>query len=184
MVVFISSFQLYFIDTHIYLSLNVPHLSEKWKTFFLLYWWLMSHNLMWITLPIWPSLKLQTMHVKLTSTISMSRGLICAWTKVTNLGKHLLIFRRWKDIWGCLKRSAVLWITLPYMYYLYTKSTNIAIEANVKTITYIYNEPYKNFTRSCLHRKNKWKHKFVNYVTVNYVTTILLKSKYLSKCIL
>ena len=26
MVVFISSFQLYFIDTHIYLSFNVPHL--------------------------------------------------------------------------------------------------------------------------------------------------------------
>ena len=28
-VVFISSFQLYFIDTHIYLSFNVPHLIEK-----------------------------------------------------------------------------------------------------------------------------------------------------------
>ena len=70
------------------------------------------------------------------------------------------------------------------MYYLYTKSTNIAIEADVKTITYIYNEPYQNFTtRSSLHRKNKWKHKFVNYVTVNYVTTFLLKFKYLSKCI-
>ena len=51
MIVFISSFQLDFIDTHIYLSFNVPHLIEKWKTF-LLYWWLMSHNLMWITLPI------------------------------------------------------------------------------------------------------------------------------------
>ena len=30
---------------------------------------------------------------------------------------------------------------------------------------------------------NKWKHKFVNNVTVNYVTTILLKSKYPSKCL-
>ena len=29
MIVFISSFQLYFIDTHIYLSFNVPHLIEK-----------------------------------------------------------------------------------------------------------------------------------------------------------
>ena len=29
MVVFISSFQLYFIDTHIYLSFNVPHFIEK-----------------------------------------------------------------------------------------------------------------------------------------------------------
>ena len=29
MVVFISSFQLHFIDTHIYLSFNVPHLIEK-----------------------------------------------------------------------------------------------------------------------------------------------------------
>ena len=36
MVVFISSFQLYFIDTHIYLSFNVPHLIEKRKTFFAL----------------------------------------------------------------------------------------------------------------------------------------------------
>ena len=61
--------------------------------------------------------------------------------------------------------------------------TNIAIEANVRTITKLYNKPYKNFTRSCLHRENQWKHKFVNYVTVNYVTTILLKSKYLSKFI-
>ena len=29
MVVFISSFELYFIDTHIYLSFNIPHLIEK-----------------------------------------------------------------------------------------------------------------------------------------------------------
>ena len=28
-VVFISSFQLYFIDAHIYLSFNVPHFIEK-----------------------------------------------------------------------------------------------------------------------------------------------------------
>ena len=34
MVVFISSFQLYYIDTHMYLSFNVPHLIEKLKTFF------------------------------------------------------------------------------------------------------------------------------------------------------
>ena len=63
------------------------------------------------------------------------------------------------------------------------RGTNIAIEVSVRTITLLYNEPYKNFTRSCLHRNNKWKHKFVNNVTVNYVTAILLKSKYLSKCI-
>ena len=50
------------------------------------------------------------------------------------------------------------------------RGTNIVIEANVRTITLLYNKSYKNFTRSCLHRKNKWKHKFVNYVT-----TILLK---------
>ena len=31
--------------------------------------------------------------------------------------------------------------------------------------------------------KNKWKKSFVNYVTVNYVTTILLKAKELSKYI-
>ena len=34
MVVFISSFQLYFIDTHIYLSLNVPHWLKSEKRFF------------------------------------------------------------------------------------------------------------------------------------------------------
>ena len=32
------------------------------------------------------------------------------------------------------------------------RGTNIAIEANVRTITVLYTEPYKNFTRSCLHR--------------------------------
>ena len=30
MVVFISSFQQYLIDTHIYLSFNVSHLIQKW----------------------------------------------------------------------------------------------------------------------------------------------------------
>ena len=62
------------------------------------------------------------------------------------------------------------------------RSTSIAIEANVKTIT----EQYTNHTRTlqeviCI-EKNKLKHKFVNYVTLNYVTAILLKCKYLSKC--
>ena len=63
------------------------------------------------------------------------------------------------------------------------RGTNIAIEASVKTIILLYNEPYKNFTRSCLHRKKISGNIFVNYVTVNYVTAILLKSKYLYKCI-
>ena len=31
--------------------------------------------------------------------------------------------------------------------------TNIAIEASVRTIILLFNEPYKNFTRSCLHKK-------------------------------
>ena len=42
MVVFISSFRPYFIDTHIYLSFNVPNLIEKRKTFFVV---LMIHIL-------------------------------------------------------------------------------------------------------------------------------------------
>ena len=134
MVVFISSFQLYFIDTHIYLSFNVPHLIETWKTFF---WCIdeQSHNKMWITLPIQPSHKLQTMHVKLTSNISMSRGLICAWTKETNLGKYLFIFRRWKDIWGCLKNLQFCELRYPMCIFCIRRGTNIAIEANVWTIT-------------------------------------------------
>ena len=33
------------------------------------------------------------------------------------------------------------------------RGTNIAIKANVRTIAKLYNKPYKNFTRSCTHRK-------------------------------
>ena len=123
------------------------------------------------------------MHHKLTSNISMSRGLICVWTKETNLGKHLFIFRRLRDIWGCLKNLQFCELRYPMCIICIRRGTNIAIEANVRAMTQLYNKSYKNFTRSCLHRKNKWKHKFVNYVTVNCVTIILLKSKYLSKCI-
>ena len=134
MVVFINSFQLYFIDTHICLSFNVPHLIEKWKTFVLLYWWLMSYNPMWIKLPIYPAHKLHTMHHKLTSNTSMSRGLICVWTKETNLGKHLLIFRRWKDIWGCLENMQICELRYPMCIICWRRGTNIVIEANVRTI--------------------------------------------------
>ena len=35
------------------------------------------------------------------------------------------------------------------------RGTNIAIEANVRTITKLYNKPYKNFTRNCLHIKKR-----------------------------
>ena len=48
------------------------------------------------------------------------------------------------------------------------------------TILYIVMSVNMFDTKLWLLEKNKWKHKFVNYVTVNYVTTILLKSKYLS----
>ena len=131
----ISSFKLYFIDTHIYLSFNISHLIEKWKTIVLLHWWLMSHNQMWITLPILPSHNLHTMHHKLTSNISMSRGLICAWTKEMNLGKQLFIFRKWKDIWGCLKNLQFCELRYPMCIICIRRGTNIAIEANVRTIT-------------------------------------------------
>ena len=56
------------------------------------------------------------------------------------------------------------------------RGTDIAIDANVRTVTQLYNEPYKNLT-SCLHRKYRWKHTYVNYVTVNYVTTFFFKIK-------
>ena len=40
------------------------------------------------------------------------------------------------------------------MYIIYIRrGTNIAIEANVRAITSLYNKLYKNFTRSCLLRK-------------------------------
>ena len=52
------------------------------------------------------------------------------------------------------------------------RGTNIVFEASVRTLQKVV----------CI-EKSKWKHKFMNYVTVNYVTAILLKSKYLSKCI-
>ena len=99
-------------------------------------------------------------------------------TKETNLGKYLFIF------WDCIKNHLHFCeLRYPMCIICIRRGTNIAIKANVRAITNLYNKPYKNFTRSCLQRKNKWKHKFVNNVTVNYVTTILLKSKYFSKCI-
>ena len=83
----------------------------------------------------------------------MSRGLICAWTKETNFGKHLFIFRRFKDILGCLKNLQFCELRYPMCIICIRRGTNIANEASVRTITLLYNEPYKNFTRSGLHRK-------------------------------
>ena len=61
------------------------------------------------------------------------------------------------------------------------RGTHIAIEANVRTILNYITNHTRTFQEVICIEKNKLKHKFVNYVTVNYVTTILLKSKYLSK---
>ena len=38
---------------------------------------------------------------------------------------------------------------LRYPMCIIRRGTHIAIEANVRTITFLYNEPYKDFTRSC-----------------------------------
>ena len=75
MVVVKSSFQLYFNDTHIYLSFNVPHLikvKNKFSEVSMIN--VPQSNVNYVTnLTI---SQIQTMHVKLTSNISMSRGLI------------------------------------------------------------------------------------------------------------
>ena len=76
---------------------------------------------MWITLPIKPSHKLHIMHHKLTSNISMPRGLMCAWTIETFLGKHVFIFADEKISEVVKKTLQFSWITLPYVYYLYNK---------------------------------------------------------------
>ena len=74
-------------------------------------------------------------------------------------------------------------IALPYVYYLYKKGFKYCNCSQCKNCN-LNNKPYKNFSRSLFRiEKNKWKNKFVYNVTVNYVTTILLNSKYLSKCI-
>ena len=52
------------------------------------------------------------------------------------------------------------------------RGTDIAIEVNVRTKpNYISNHARTLQEVVCI-EKNKWKRKFVNYVTVNYVTTI------------
>ena len=82
-----------------------------------------------------------------------------------------------------LSKICSLGIALPYVYYLYKKGFKYCNCSQCKNYN-LNKKPYKNFTRSFLHRKkNKWKNKFAYNVTVNYVTTILLNSKYLSKCI-
>ena len=51
------------------------------------------------------------------------------------------------------------------------RGTNIANEANVRTITQITNHTRTLQEVFCIEKKNKWKNKFVYNVTVNYVTT-------------
>ena len=85
-----------------------------------------------------------------------------------------------------LSKICSLGIALPYVYYLYKKGFKYCNCSQCKNYN-LNNKPYKNFTRTlqevfCI-EKNKWKNKFVYNVTVNYVTTILLNSKYLPKCI-
>ena len=70
------------------------------------------------------------------------------------------------------------------MFYLYKEQVQIL---QLKPMLELYPNYITKHTRTLQEvvyiEKNKWKHKFVNYVTVNYVTAILLKSKYLSECI-
>ena len=85
-----------------------------------------------------------------------------------------------------LSKICSLGIALPYVYYLYKKGFKYCNCSQCKNYN-LNNKPYKNFKRTlqevfCI-EKNKWKNKFVYNVTVNYVKTILLNSKYLSKCI-
>ena len=103
--------------------------------------------------------------------------------KRTEFGETFVYFSQMKRYLRLSKNLQFCELRYPMCIICIRRGTNNAIEASVRTITLLCNEPYKNFTRSCLHRKNKWKHKFVNYVTVKYATVILLKSKYLSKCI-
>ena len=69
-----------------------------------------------------------------------------------------------------LSKICSLGIALPYVYYLYKKGFKYCSCSQCKNYN-LNNKPYK------------WKNKFAYNVTVNYVTTVLLNSKYLSKCI-
>ena len=53
--------------------------------------------------------------------------------KRNEFGETIVYFSQMKKYLRLSKKSAVLWITLPYMYYLYKKMYNIAIEASVRT---------------------------------------------------
>ena len=49
--------------------------------------------------------------------------------------EHLFIFRRWKDIWGCLENQQFYELRYPMFIICIRRGTIIAIEANVRTIT-------------------------------------------------
>ena len=81
------------------------------------------------------------------------------------------------------KKYAVFELRYPMWIICVRRGTDIAIEVNVSTITKLYKYHTRTLQEVVCIEKNKCKHKFVNYVTVNYVTTLLLKSKCLSKCV-
>ena len=73
----------------------------------------MSHNLVWITLPILLSHKLQTMQVKLTSNISYFKRINMRMDKRNGFDETFVYFSQIKNILGCWKIcSFVNYVTL------------------------------------------------------------------------
>ena len=73
--------------------------------------------------------------------------------KSNEVGETFVYFSRMKRYLRLSKNLQFCELRYPICIICIRRGTHIAIEANVRTIIVLYNEPYKNFTRSCLHRK-------------------------------
>ena len=73
--------------------------------------------------------------------------------KRNEFGETFVYFSQMKRYLRLSKNLQFCELRYPMCNICLRRGTNIAIEASVRTITLLYNEPYKNFIRSCLHRK-------------------------------
>ena len=73
--------------------------------------------------------------------------------KRNEFGETFVYFSQMKRYLRLSKNLQICELRYPMCIIFIRRGTNIAIEASVRTINLPYTEPYKNFTRSCLHRK-------------------------------
>ena len=73
--------------------------------------------------------------------------------KKKHFGETFVYFSQMKRYLRLSKNLKFCELRYPMCIICIRRGTDIAIEASIRTITLLYNETYKNFTRSCLHRK-------------------------------